>query len=87
MKKSFLWILVSGFLAAAGCELSRRKTYNNEELVPEKYQLSYDFDRPGKKYFLGEELEEISGLSWLGEGQLACVQDESGRVYLRPRNR
>jgi uncharacterized protein YjiK len=59
-----------------------KKTYRNEELVPEAYQLPYDFDQPADKYFLGEDLEEISGLSWFKGDRLACVQDESGRVFI-----
>ena len=71
-----------GSIGLAGCELSRKKTYHNEELVPEAYQLPYDFDQPTDKYFLGEDLEEISGLSWFEGNRLACVQDESGRVFI-----
>ena len=73
---------VLGSIGPAGCELSRKKTYHNEELVPEAYQLPYDFDQPTDKYFLGEDLEEISGLSWFEGNRLACVQDESGRVFI-----
>jgi len=73
---------VLGSLGPAGCELSRKKTYHNEELVPEADQLPYDFDQPTDKYFLGEDLEEISGLSWFDGNRLACVQDESGRVFI-----
>jgi uncharacterized protein YjiK len=73
---------VLGSIGPAGCELSRKKTYHNEELAPEAYQLPYDFDQPTDKYFLGEDLEEISGLSWFEGNRLACVQDESGRVFV-----
>jgi uncharacterized protein YjiK len=73
---------VLGSIGLAGCELSRKKTYHNEEIVPEAYQLPYDFDQPTDKYFLGEDLEEISGLSWFDGNRLACVQDESGRVFI-----
>jgi uncharacterized protein YjiK len=86
---SSVWTLVGclllgvmGSIGPAGCELSRKKTYHNEELAPEAYRLPYDFDQPTDKYFLGEDLEEISGLSWFEGGQLACVQDESGRVFI-----
>ncbi len=73
---------VLGSFGLTGCELSRKKTYHNEALVPETYQLPYDFDQPTDKYFLGEDLEEISGLSWFDGNRLACVQDESGRVFI-----
>ena len=77
------WLLVVlGSIGLAGCELSRKKTYHNEQLAPEDYQLPYDFNRPSEKYFLGEDLEEISGLSWFDGNRLACVLDESGRVFI-----
>ncbi len=64
------------------CDLSRKKKYNNTELAPENKTPAYNFDEPSKKYFLDENLEEISGLSWFGPDQVACVQDESGRVFI-----
>ena len=73
---------VLGSIGPTGCEVSRKKTYHNEALAPEAYQLPYDFDEPTDKYFLGEDLEEISGLSWFDGNRLACVQDESGRVFI-----
>jgi uncharacterized protein YjiK len=73
---------VLGSIGPAGCEVSRKKTYHNEELAPEADRLPYDFDEPTDKYFLGEDLEEISGLSWFDGNRLACVQDESGRVFI-----
>ncbi len=79
---AFCLIAVLGAIMPSGCEVSRKKTYNNEELVPQQYQLAYNFDNPAEKYFLGEDLEEISGLSWFDGNRLACVQDESGRVFI-----
>ncbi len=83
--RTFVGCLLLGVLGSvgpAGCELSRKKTYHNEALAPEAYRLPYDFDQPTDKYFLGEDLEEISGLSWFDGNRLACVQDESGRVFI-----
>jgi uncharacterized protein YjiK len=42
----------------------------------------YDLNSPDKKYFLPEPLREISGLSALPNGQLACVQDEKGILFI-----
>ncbi len=64
-----------------GCDL-RRKEYKNTEFSSPQQPLPYDFDQPTKKYFLNEDLEEVSGLSWFGEDQIACVQDEQGRVFI-----
>lgn len=42
----------------------------------------YNLNEPSKKQFLGYELEEISGLSWVKNGVLAAVQDEDGILFL-----
>ena len=44
--------------------------------------IDYDLTSETRKYVLGLELEEISGLTWEGSGQLACIQDEDGVIYL-----
>lgn len=51
------------------------------------YKLSfkdqiYNLDNPQQRWDLPKELEEISGLSYLKKGQLACVQDEDGIFYV-----
>ena len=41
----------------------------------------YDIRSPDQKYFLPYVLEEISGLSYYKDNILACVQDESGKLF------
>jgi len=41
----------------------------------------YDLGNPSERWDLPRELEEISGLSYYNEGQLACIQDEDGILY------
>ncbi len=42
----------------------------------------YDFACPDQKYTLPPSLEEISGISWMDEGILACIEDENGMIYI-----
>lgn len=35
-----------------------------------------------KKWELPGELREISGISWIGENRIACVQDEDGIIFI-----
>jgi len=35
-----------------------------------------------KKWDLPKELNEISGISWIGENRIACVQDEDGIIFI-----
>jgi len=42
----------------------------------------YDFTKPDKILVLPDTLREISGLTFLGNQTIACVQDENGIVFL-----
>ena len=46
------------------------------------YKLPYDLMDPENKVKLPDKLEEVSGLSYLGEQTLAMVQDEKGKIYI-----
>ena len=43
---------------------------------------TYDLENPSQRWDLPEELEEISGLSFLRKNQLACIEDENGIFYV-----
>lgn len=65
-----------------GCDNQYRVTADSMFLVPLKDQNNYDLKKPAQKYFLPYVLEEISGLSFVKEGVLACIQDEDGKLFL-----
>lgn len=53
------------------------------------YQLNdYDYDDATQSYEivnkweLPEELEEISGMHWMGDEKIACIQDEDGIIFI-----
>lgn len=48
----------------------------------EANKLSYDINKPDATYILPEYLEEVSGLTFYQEGQLAMLNDEKGRMYV-----
>lgn len=51
-------------------------------LSQEVNKLSYDLNDPDATYTLPEYLEEVSGLTFYQEGQLAMLNDEKGRMYV-----
>ena len=51
-------------------------------LVNAESEIYYELKRPEQKYFLPYVLSEISGLTWVRENTVACVEDEGGKVYL-----
>jgi len=46
------------------------------------YVFPYKLSQPDKTWELPKKLEEISGLSYMNNHRLACVQDEKGNVYV-----
>lgn len=51
-------------------------------LVNAQSEIYYDLKQPAQKYFLPYVLSEVSGLTWIRENTVACVEDEGGKVYL-----
>jgi uncharacterized protein YjiK len=49
---------------------------------PENDAFPYDMDNPDRRVELPSYLEEISGLSYDGTSEIACVQDEKGNIYI-----
>ncbi len=47
----------------------------------------YYLNDPDHNYKLPGILEEVSGLTWLGNGQVGCVQDEDGVFYVYDLNK
>lgn len=47
----------------------------NPRLDRETYTIIHKWDMP-------DELEEISGISWISDDKVACVQDEEGIIYI-----
>ncbi|MEZ4884729.1 MAG: hypothetical protein R3E32_08400 [Chitinophagales bacterium] len=48
----------------------------------EKYVFPYNFAEPTQKQKLPNELDELSGLDFLGGTLFACIQDEKANVYI-----
>jgi uncharacterized protein YjiK len=73
-------LLVVGFLFYAGLD-NFRMDYSEDQyrLADEGYV--YSLISPDERHELPGVLREISGLTWLGQQTLACVQDEDGIVF------
>lgn len=46
------------------------------------YEFPYHLSEPDKSWKLPNNLEEISGLSYIDKHRLACIQDEKGNIYI-----
>lgn len=49
---------------------------------PVNHQVPYKIDNPDRLLNLNDDLMEISGLTGWGEGELAAIQDEKGKIYI-----
>jgi hypothetical protein len=49
---------------------------------PGENRFRYKLESPVARYKLPAYLEEISGLSYYGNGKIACIQDEKANIYI-----
>ncbi len=77
-------ILTLGGLMALllACQPPGRVIAEKLFLVKPKGKASYDLRNYQQKYFLPYALEEVSGLTYVSDGVLGCVQDEDGKLFL-----
>lgn len=73
MKKIILGVLVliGGALTISACK--GKASELEAEIV--KYEIL-------KKWDLPQVLDEVSGIAWIGEDRIACVQDEDGIIFI-----
>jgi uncharacterized protein YjiK len=80
-----LILIIAGIITIFFLYACQPKKKNQEEKQEEIFQnvsLPYDFENPSEKFILPKSLKEISGLSFYKNNQLACVNDEQGKVFM-----
>jgi len=68
-------IVVSVLILVGLLWLAFENPYLNPRLEKENYTVIRKWEMP-------EELDEISGITWVGKSRLACVQDEEGIIFI-----
>lgn len=69
-------IIVASVIILVGSLAFAFKTPSlNPRLAKENYTIIKTWEMP-------KELNEISGVTWIGNGKLACVQDEEGIIFI-----
>ena len=51
-------------------------------MCSDKNDIHYTFSSPVERIVLSTQLNEISGICWMNENEIACVQDELGIIYI-----
>jgi len=81
MRTILFFILFIATLITSACDPPKRETADKLFLVVPDSLHYYDLKEYKQKFFLPYALEEISGLSFVNEGTLACIQDEDGKLF------
>lgn len=78
VKPNMIWLFL--FLSC----LTACAQYSNMKILFEKpdYKFPYQLTEPVQSWKLPNALVEISGLSFIDNQRLACVQDEKGIIYI-----
>ena len=71
-------LIVVGVLSLAGIILFGYNEFVTKDELQEK-PVAYEIVT---KWQLPKELDEISGIDWIGSNKLACIQDEDGIIYI-----
>ncbi len=69
-------------LSLISCTIDDKYRWRNRAVKHYQEFIPYDLLRPNAEMKLHDDLIEISGLTHLGEGNLACVEDETGNIYI-----
>ena len=72
-----LLLLFSSSFGLFAQEADKYKLYEHTD-----YNFPYQLGKPDKSWELPDKLIEISGLSFMNEYKLACIQDEKGNIYV-----
>ncbi len=80
LKRSLQISLVSLYaICFTGCS---QGTYSGSQYEKPGYNFPYLLDKPDNTWKLPASLLEISGLGYIDENRLGCVQDEQGIIYI-----
>lgn len=64
------------------CHIDDKYRWRNRAVKHYEEYIPYDLLRPVEKMKLNDDLIEISGLTHIGDQKLACVEDETGNIYI-----
>jgi uncharacterized protein YjiK len=67
--------------AALACLMACNSAPDGPALGYDGPPFPYNLEYPSSEAKLPKQLEEISGIAWLPDNSLACVQDEQGAIF------
>lgn len=73
-KKIYFWIILFVVILITAFTFNKRHSENQQQLKA-NYKINNTWELP-------EVLNEVSGIAWVGDNLIACVQDEDGKIFL-----
>ena len=81
MLKKKMYFIITLFLALS-CVAPQKKKPSDAYYQAMAVHMGYVMNSPDEKHILGLELDEISGIEWLGGNEFAAIHDEEGRIFI-----
>ncbi|PRX48840.1 SdiA-regulated domain-containing protein [Salegentibacter salegens] len=78
MVNKIVTLIVLGVLSLAGLILFGYNEFVTKDILqdqPVAYEIINEWELP-------KELDEVSGIDWLGDNKVACIQDEDGIIFI-----
>ena len=72
----FVFLFIVAVFLLTGFNRPKPLDSSRENIIP------YNLDKPDEHYDLPGFLEEVSGVSYMEDGRIACVEDERGIIYI-----
>ncbi|MDT0294345.1 SdiA-regulated domain-containing protein [Mesonia ostreae] len=82
LKKIEISIILGVIIVISGISLAFNYSPKSKEIVAEEESTLYKEYNILETWELPKELIEISGISWMGDYRMACIQDEEGIIYI-----
>ncbi len=74
--------LFAAFIVFISCNVGDKYKWRNRAVKHYEEFIPYNLLRPNESFKLEDDLIEISGLTHLGNEEIACVEDETGNIYI-----
>jgi len=79
VKNNYIWLIILQITTYGACSQDERKTMH---FMKTGYNFPYNLSTPDRTWKLPGILYEISGVSYIDDQRLACVQDEKGMIFI-----
>ena len=81
LKDCFAFLALS-VLLSFGCLPNPSDGQENSKILASDVSFPYNLSMPDNTWWLPHSLQEISGIAYVSHNNIACIQDEKGKLYI-----